>query len=139
MNGEDLLQLASHLIVNTAFGNAEARYRTAVSRAYYGAYHIAVDFLSQLGQRVPGNHTGHEQVYRLLFKSNVEEAMDVARGLSELRSARNRADYDLRSRRFQSASDAMDKAELAHKVRHWLERCSVEPIRSAIMANLAGG
>ncbi len=136
MNGEDLLNLASHLIVNTAFGNAEARYRTAISRAYYGAFHIAVDFLKEMGKSVPANHSGHEVVYRLLFNSNVQDAIDAARSLNDLRRDRNRADYDLNRSGFQLPANAMERAELAHKFKLRIDRCRVEPVRSVILATL---
>lgn len=44
MTGSDLIALASHLVANTAFGNAEARYRSAISRAYYGAFHLVAEY-----------------------------------------------------------------------------------------------
>ena len=46
MTGDELIALASHLIVNPAFKNEEARFRSATSRAYYGAFHLAVGFLN---------------------------------------------------------------------------------------------
>jgi len=136
MTGDDLIDLASHLIVNTAFGNAEARYRTAISRAYYGAFHISADFLKQIGKAIPANHTGHELAYRLLFQCDVKDAMDAARALHDLRRSRNRADYELSRNAHATFANAKKDVERAHSLRRLIETCSAEPTRSAIRATL---
>jgi hypothetical protein len=88
MTGDDLIFLASNLTANSALGNAECRYRSAISRAYYGAYHLIVSFLKELAAQkelaginlhVPENHRGHEEAYRLLFATSVPEAIEAAR------------------------------------------------------------
>jgi uncharacterized protein (UPF0332 family) len=51
MNPDDFISLAGKLAANA---NAdEATYRTAVSRAYYGAFHLAATFLAELGFAAP--------------------------------------------------------------------------------------
>ena len=49
MTGDDLLFLASNLVANASLGNPASRYRSAVTRTYYGAFHIIVAFLEELG------------------------------------------------------------------------------------------
>ena len=49
MTGEDFLPLAIRL----AAGRSEPEWRTAVSRAYYAAFHVARDLMENLGFTVP--------------------------------------------------------------------------------------
>jgi len=90
MNWRDLLLLASRL----ATGTTEADWRTAVSRAYYAAFHVARRLLADLGFAVPRADRAHQYlVFRL---SNCGEAAveQAGRDLETLRRLRNRADYD---------------------------------------------
>lgn len=133
MTGDDLIALASHLIVNTAFGKAEARYRSAISRAYYGAFHVVVAFLDEVGSvRVVENHTGHEQARQLLQASRVPSIVRVADLLTDLRSARNQADYKLSRRGFESQSRAQKWVEAAALISSTLAACRGEPTRSEV-------
>ncbi|MBI3465767.1 MAG: hypothetical protein HY000_22350 [Planctomycetes bacterium] len=50
MDGRDFLPIAQGLLA----GAAEAAWRSAVSRAYYAAFHAARQLLDNLGFRVPG-------------------------------------------------------------------------------------
>src|SRR5438045_2836714 len=112
MTGDDLIALAAHLVANSAFGNAEARFRSAVSRAYYGAFHLAVSFLKEVaGIRVLENHTGHDQVCRLLRSTGNTQAIEAAASLAELRTTRNRADYKLQIRGFESRPNVQEWVE----------------------------
>lgn len=57
MNPDDFVSLAGKLAANA---NAdEATYRTAVSRAYYGAFHLAAAFLAELGFVAPRTANVH--------------------------------------------------------------------------------
>ena len=137
MTGDDLIALAAHLVANSAFGNAEARYRSAISRGYYGAFHLAVSFLNEVGGiRVLENHTGHEQVCRLLRGTGNATAIEAANSLVDLRSARNRADYKLQLRGFDSRPRAQEWVEHALRVKSWLDECRTEPTRSQILLGL---
>ena len=64
MTGRDFLALAGALVANHGHGNAESRFRTAVSRAYYASFHVAVEFLAAFGIRVSGGPQGHFDVFR---------------------------------------------------------------------------
>jgi uncharacterized protein (UPF0332 family) len=56
MNGRDFLPLATQL----AGGTTEAEWRSAVSRAYYAAFHVARRLLSELGFTVPRADRAHQ-------------------------------------------------------------------------------
>jgi uncharacterized protein (UPF0332 family) len=137
MTGNDLIMLAGKLTANPGLGDAEARFRSAVSRAYYGAYHIAREFVESLGGTVPKNATGHFELSRLLWDSGQEDAHDAASRLDDLRRERNRADYDLDSTGFRDRVNAVKLVELADEVRTAIEHCRYEPALSKIRAALS--
>jgi len=136
ISGQDLLDIAGHLVANTAFRCPETRYRSAISRAYYGAYHLAVQFLSEVGKTVPENPQGHEIAYRLLYNATVQPARDAAHNLNELRGVRNRADYRLSQRGMDSLANARDKVQMALLVKSKLDECRTAANRAQIEAAL---
>src|SRR5205823_6398205 len=89
----DFIALAGRL---AAAPNAdEATYRTAVSRAYYGAFHVARSFIVELGFVPIGNANVHAFVRQYLHGSNNRNASLAAAELGDLQRARNQADYQL--------------------------------------------
>ena len=136
MIGKSFLPLAGHLVANTALGDPEARFRTAVSRAYYGAYHVAVEVLG-LGLRVPKNFAGHEIVCRELRQTNHPSAGLAADLIGDLRTERNKADYDLAEAKFKTQSNAKLSVETAHEAVAALEACLLEPLRSTLVAHFS--
>lgn len=132
ITGDDFVELAGNLAANSAFGGSEARFRTAVSRAYYGAFHCAVGVLNELGVRVPQNHTGHVEAYRKLRHCPVSFAMDAASLLDGLRSDRIEADYDLNRLRFSKQINAQLCVESALDAIRNLRECLNEPWRTQL-------
>ena len=68
MTGRDFLQLA----VVLAGGTTEAEWRSAVSRAYYAAFHVARDLLISCGFAAPRGEQAH--AYLWLRLSNADDA-----------------------------------------------------------------
>src|SRR4051812_7227358 len=91
MTGRDFLTLAARL----ALGAEEADWRTAVSRAYYAAFHAARSLLTDLGFAVPREERAHKYLAFRLTNAPVGRAPRVGLDLDNLRTERNRADYDL--------------------------------------------
>lgn len=136
MTGDDFIGLATRIVLSGT-GNPEARFRSAVSRAYYGAYHLAASFLRGLGAKIPKNSDCHIAVYRLLINSGNAEAQEAARLLDDLRRARNEADYDLDEKRLASQASARADVEIAVALQAVLKQCQQEPAASAIKASIA--
>ena len=90
MNWRDFLLLAARL----AGGAGEAEWRTAVSRAYYTAFHVARRLLSDLGFTVPRADRAHQYLVFRLGNSGESAVERAGRDLETLRRLRNRADYD---------------------------------------------
>lgn len=98
---EDLLSLATALSV----APAESHWRSAVSRAYYAAYHGCTDWHKTLP--LPGSNTGpdggvHQQLINQLRNPDITTPPDkrqrskiLATQLEVLRGQRHSADYAL--------------------------------------------
>jgi hypothetical protein len=127
MNGNDLISLATQLLA----GEGEPRIRAVVSRAYYGAFHCAREFVEQCGVVVP-KHDVHDKLSWCLRECR-EDAPEVAgNGLQLLRSERNVADYDLSDPRFRKKVHAQFQVRLAIEVVDALQACASEPLNSQI-------
>lgn len=133
MTGNDYIELASRLLLSS-IGQPEARYRSAVSRAYYGAFHLAVTFLNEVGAKVPANSECHQQAYQALLNSGNVHAQEAARLLDDLRTSRNEADYKLHKKRLADQGNAMIDVGMAGDFQSKLKSCDEEPHRSEIRA-----
>src|SRR5262245_15254998 len=91
MNGRDFLVTARRM----AGTSDEADWRSAASRAYYAAFHVARDLLSGLRFRTPRADRAHEYLYRRLNNCGEPVAVRAASLLHALRTLRNLADYDV--------------------------------------------
>jgi hypothetical protein len=89
IRGEDFLRLADAW----AQGANEAIWRSAVSRAYCGGFHVARDFLASLGFRVPRADQAHAYLWRRLMNCQDTQVEKVGSTLNQLRGDRNWADY----------------------------------------------
>lgn len=96
MTGEEFISVATRLLASSREGDL----RTAVSRAYYGAFHLARDFVLNCGVVIPSGPEAHKSVRWCLANSGDAELGQCAAWLESLRSARNKADYDLSDNRF---------------------------------------
>src|SRR5206468_7212368 len=90
MNWRDLLLLAARL----AAGTTEADWRTAISRAYYAAFHVARRLLADLNFTVPRADRAHQYLAFRLSNCGESAVEQAGRDLETLRRLRNRADYD---------------------------------------------
>ncbi len=91
MNGRDFLLAAKLLLPMTL----EAAWRSAVSRAYYAAFHVARQLLEDLGFRVPYGDQAHAYLWLRLYNCGDPQVRLAGRELNYLRGERNRADYNL--------------------------------------------
>lgn len=89
MNSEDFISVSAQIV---GFGQAGSR--SATSRAYYGAFNLAIDVLCELSglarERFPRDHSIPQFCLR---KSGENDARDAADRLGNLQSRRVKADY----------------------------------------------
>jgi uncharacterized protein (UPF0332 family) len=124
MNWRDFLVLARQLTA----GPAEADWRTAVSRAYYAAFHVARQMFTNLGFRVPRADRAHQYLVFRLSNSGESGVEQAGRDLDTLRRLRNRADYDEIPALTQAQATAA--VQLASNIIQVLDLATQEPART---------
>jgi uncharacterized protein (UPF0332 family) len=93
MTGRDFLPAAGRMAASTE----EAEWRSAASRAYYAAFHVARDLLTALRFRAPRADRAHNYLYARLNNCGEPLVRRAASFLHDLRTLRNVADYDVHS------------------------------------------
>jgi hypothetical protein len=111
MDPRDFLDLAGRL--NSMSDAGPAHHRAAIGRAYYAAYCVAAEVFDRLRWPLPRSANGHDQVVRLLQSSGDAELRTAGGLLSDLRTDRNRADYDMSRTDVEKPKVAMAKVETA--------------------------
>lgn len=112
MNSENFIAVAKLLATHAA----EAHWRSAVSRAYYGAFHVALRLLHSLGVSLPKAASAHEKVAYCLQNADDVVLKEAGRKLASLREMRNAADYRLEDRRVASAAFAATQVGEAEEI-----------------------
>jgi uncharacterized protein (UPF0332 family) len=121
MKPREFLDVADDL----SMGLREADWRSAVSRAYYAAFHTARLFLQQCGFDVPLADQAHAYLWLRLSNSGHPDVQTTGTSLARLRQMRNTADYNLDHSLEQSI--AMDYVVAAEKVVELLESVPALP------------
>src|SRR5437899_2006118 len=91
MDGADFLHVADAL----ATGATEADWRSAISRAYYAAFHVARRLLQQCGFHVPQADRAHAYLWLRLSNASHLDVQTAGLNLRHSRTLRNWADYDV--------------------------------------------
>jgi uncharacterized protein (UPF0332 family) len=128
MRPRDFLDLADELVI----GNGEAEWRSAVSRAYYAAFHVAREFLQALGFAVPEAESAHKYLVYRINNAGDPQLAYIATRMDDLRRDRNIADYDLAS--FYPSHFAAKQVLRATDIIRVLEEYTAEPSRFAALA-----
>lgn len=126
MNFRDYLTLARTL----AAGATEAEWRSASSRAYYAAFHVARLLLLGLRFRVPQADRAHGYLWLRLSNADHADTITAGRSLGQLRRQRNWADYD--DRRTITKAGAIQNVQEAEEIIRALDAAAIDPIRTQI-------
>ncbi len=121
MNPRDLLEVADDLLG----GLKEAHWRSAVSRAYYAAFHEARHLLRQCGFAIPRSEQAHAYLWLRLSNCGHPDLANAGVELNDLRSQRNWADYDFDQPLDQPT--AADYVQAAREVVRLLEQAAAMP------------
>lgn len=126
MDFRDFLVLANTLVNSTT----EGEWRTALSRAYYAAFHVARELLVDLHFRVPHADRVHGYLWLRLANAGQGDVQNAGNRLNALRRERNRADYDAHIR----VNRAMTRTHLqrAEEIIQALDAATVDPVRTQI-------
>lgn len=113
-------------------------HRSAISRAYYAAFHAVIRFLDSLGVGVPEDANGHKEACYRLSNCADQSMASAGRDLDMLRGRRNNADYKMRDASVENARVAEALVEQARKVIETVVTCQdpqrVDQIKTAIKA-----
>jgi uncharacterized protein (UPF0332 family) len=126
MNERDFLAVAKLL----AGESTEAAWRSAVSRAYYAAFHVARSLLEELGFTVPRADKAHDFLYVRLNNCGDPQVGPAGRQLKQLRDDRNQCDYNLR--RLIPQHFASSQIRVAELIIQTLDAARLEPTRTQI-------
>lgn len=126
MNWREFHLLAKQL----AAENSQAHWRSAVSRAYYAAFHVARELFADLNFSVPRADRAHQYLVFRLSNCADPTIEQGGRNLDTLRRLRNRADYDAIPPL--THAQAAAAVQLAEEVTRALDGARVEPTRSQI-------
>jgi len=121
MDPRAFLHLAKRLIGDE---NNPEGLRSTVSRAYYAAFHVATEFLKEIGCGVPSGPQGHELTYHYLNNCGDAQLVAVAGDLHDLRGDRNDADYKLSNTRIENEGLVQNLIEVADEIITVLDGCS---------------
>lgn len=97
-NWADYLDLAKNLYASpTTPGPEEASFRSATSRAYYAALHLAAERAQAEGFVPSYSGDDHQGISRYFRQSGADRIRKkIASDLDRMRKSRNQADYDPR-------------------------------------------
>jgi len=121
MDPRDFLDIAGEWSVAAR----EAEWRSAVSRAYYAAFHVASRLFQRARFAVPRGEQAHGYLWLRLSNSGHPDVINAGRVLQELRRDRNHADYDLGVPFLQNL--AMDSVTNALSIIQLLETVETTP------------
>lgn len=122
-----------------AFSSGEPEWRSAVSRAYYGAFHHARDFLTAtLMLRVPRNAAAHQKIIIALNYPEKRELKRASSSLGTLGGWRKGADYDIEKDPPGEQRRARDAVDLADQIIRLIDSCTERDDRAAAQRAIAG-
>jgi uncharacterized protein (UPF0332 family) len=128
MSGRDFISVALDLLT----ASTEAAWRSAVSRAYYAAFHVARQRLEELGFGVPRGERAHAYLWFRLSNCGQPKVQDAGRRLNTLRGQRNRADYELGIPLYKPTANG--QVQIAQDVIQIVDAAVLEPTRTQITA-----
>jgi hypothetical protein len=129
MNPREYAELASQLASKERPTIAELR--TSVSRAYYSAFNVAIEFRKGIGVTAPEGWEGHKLVAEALRYSGDDKIGAASRELDDLRKARWAADYDMLDDHVEHQRSVQKWAARSRQINKKLDDCTTEEARLA--------
>lgn len=111
MEAIEFIELAGKLATGGKSGA-----RSAVSRAYYGAFHLAMQLLGEYAAAPTANGQAHALVQNYLQGVKNTDANEAGVLLSDLHGERLKADYRLSNEKAETLQFAMQAVEAAHAI-----------------------
>jgi len=135
MTGNDFIAVAGKI---AATYSDPASCRTAISRAYYGAFHLAKTFLAEIAFEPPRSANTHVFIQHRLAGSGQPAAVKVASLLGDLHEDRLHADYNLDNKQIETVARARASVERAMRIQMALVECANTESKAVIKAGIEG-
>ncbi len=133
MNPREFNSLAGEL----AKATLPAKVRSAVSRAYYSAFHVGIQTLTTLGFSISKGGAAHGEVTNCFLNASDVNVGRAASMLRDLHAARLLADYQLSRLDIEKPANAPQAVEDARQIIETFERILTGPTRAPIQAAIA--
>lgn len=133
MKGDQFIDVAGKL---AASYTDPASCRSAISRAYYGGFHLAKALLDEIGVRAPRNANAHVFIRHRLSNCGHKDAESVGALLWDLYADRLKADYDLENANVETVATARTCVETARQLESALKSCHSDSARAIIKAGI---
>lgn len=127
-----ILEIARQLLLSTCkMGNRLSLPcgRSAVSRAYYGSYNVAVEFLAFAGIRPTSKHDSHSAVKNALIYSDDQMVREAGVNLESLHQKRKQADYEMGHPTIGTFKEADAACRTAVEIIEILDECHTDGVR----------
>ncbi len=128
ITGHDFIALSSRWAALSSATDGEPVWRTAIGRAYYGAFHVAMGvLLDKLQITLPtarDKKNTHAFVQQALNNSGNADAIKAGGLLGDLHEYRKNADYDLKTADCGKQILARACVEVANRICTLLDQCS---------------
>ena len=134
MTGADYIDFAARIAATYA---DPASCRSAISRAYYGAFHIAKSLFDRLQARPPRNANVHVFIQHRLANCGHPLAVEAGRFLADLYADRLNSDYNLEKKQVERVGYARTSVETAKRIQVALEACDNVQALAQIKAGIA--
>ncbi len=136
MRPREFYDLAAQM---AAVAKRPAEFRTAISRSYYAAYHVARELMTTLGgQFNPTDRETHVDVRRHLERSGNTVLVAVANDLRTLHNDRKTADYNIRDLTIEKQNEALARVSKALVIIEKIDKQCSGPEKTAIRSAITG-
>lgn len=118
-------------------GQSAADLRSAIGRAYYGAFNVGVETLRGTGFSIGKGAAAHGEVHMCLANSNDTTVSEAGLKLKRLHAQCIRADYQLAATDVENAANARAMVDLAGDIIRTLDAAFTGPGRAQLQATIA--
>jgi uncharacterized protein (UPF0332 family) len=137
MNADDFQAFASSLAARPNLG--AAAYRSAISRAYYAAYHSARELVEAgMGISCKAGGSEHKKLQVYYLNCTVDEGVELGQLLNNLHQSRRDADYTLSLAQIETQGQARLCVERASEIIDRVRACTQPPLFGQIKAGIEG-
>jgi uncharacterized protein (UPF0332 family) len=129
MNGVHFIDFAAKIAATYSDAGS---CRSVISRAYYGAFHLAKSLLDRVGSRPPRNANAHVFTQHRLMNCGHATAVEAGQLLRDLYADRLNADYSLERRQVESLGYARTAVETARRIQNLIKSCDQNDVYEQI-------